>query len=71
LQLSASGDGGMPEVAADPQGEVAKIFQNLGICIVQQCAKIRQQGTLKNILYRYKKAKNFCTKIEILSIWEL
>jgi hypothetical protein len=38
---------------------------------VQQCAKIRQQGTLKNILYRYKKAKNFCTKIEILSIWEL
>ncbi|KAI5556823.1 hypothetical protein POPTR_018G076600v4 [Populus trichocarpa] len=41
--LSASGDGGMPEVAADPQGEVAKIFQNLGICIVQQCAKIRQQ----------------------------
>ncbi|KAJ6957752.1 fe-S cluster assembly factor HCF101 [Populus alba x Populus x berolinensis] len=41
--LSASGDGGMPEVAADPQGEVAKIFQNLGVCVVQQCAKIRQQ----------------------------
>jgi hypothetical protein len=36
----------MPEVAADPQGEVAKIFQNLGISVVQQCAKIRQQGTL-------------------------
>lgn len=36
----------MPEVAADPQGEVAKTFQNLGICVVQQCAKIRQQGTL-------------------------
>lgn len=51
MQLSASGDGGMPEVAADPQGEVAKIFQNLGICVVQQCAKIRQQGTMKNILY--------------------
>uniref|UniRef100_A0A6N2NB94 MIP18 family-like domain-containing protein n=1 Tax=Salix viminalis TaxID=40686 RepID=A0A6N2NB94_SALVM len=41
--LSASGDSGMPEVAADPQGEVAKIFQDLGICVVQQCAKIRQQ----------------------------
>ncbi|CAK7334900.1 unnamed protein product [Dovyalis caffra] len=41
--LSASGDSGMPEVAADPQGEVAKTFQNLGICVVQQCAKIRQQ----------------------------
>jgi hypothetical protein len=36
----------MPEVAADPQGEVAKTFQNLGISVVQQCAKIRQQGTL-------------------------
>uniref|UniRef100_A0A6N2N572 MIP18 family-like domain-containing protein n=1 Tax=Salix viminalis TaxID=40686 RepID=A0A6N2N572_SALVM len=42
--LSASGDSGMPEVAADPQGEVAKIFQDLGICVVQQCAKIRQQA---------------------------
>ncbi|XP_059433018.1 fe-S cluster assembly factor HCF101, chloroplastic isoform X2 [Corylus avellana] len=41
--LSASGDSGMPEVAADPQGEVAKTFQNLGVCVVQQCAKIRQQ----------------------------
>lgn len=36
----------MPEVAADPQGEVAKTFQNLGVCVVQQCAKIRQQGTI-------------------------
>lgn len=34
----------MPEVAADPLGEVAKTFQNLGVCVVQQCAKIRQQG---------------------------
>ncbi|XP_062149615.1 fe-S cluster assembly factor HCF101, chloroplastic isoform X2 [Alnus glutinosa] len=42
--LSASGDSGMPEVAADPQGEVAKTFQNLGISVVQQCAKIRQQA---------------------------
>ncbi|KAH1241173.1 Fe-S cluster assembly factor, chloroplastic [Glycine max] len=41
--LSASGDSGMPEVVADPQGEVSKIFQNLGVCVVQQCAKIRQQ----------------------------
>lgn len=45
-QLSASGDSGMPEVVADPQGEVSKIFQNLGVCVVQQCAKIRQQGIL-------------------------
>ncbi|GMH04627.1 hypothetical protein Nepgr_006467 [Nepenthes gracilis] len=43
--LSSSGDTGMPEVVADPQGEVAKTFQNLGVCIVQQCAKIRQQVT--------------------------
>ncbi|KAI5441815.1 hypothetical protein KIW84_011032, partial [Lathyrus oleraceus] len=41
--LSASGDSGMPEVVADPQGDVSKIFQNLGVCVVQQCAKIRQQ----------------------------
>ncbi|QCD92138.1 ATP-binding protein involved in chromosome partitioning [Vigna unguiculata] len=41
--LSASGDSGKPEVVADPQGEVSKIFQNLGVCVVQQCAKIRQQ----------------------------
>lgn len=45
-QLSASGDSGMPEVVADPQGDVSKIFQNLGVCVVQQCAKIRQQGIL-------------------------
>ncbi|XP_047163492.1 fe-S cluster assembly factor HCF101, chloroplastic isoform X1 [Vigna umbellata] len=41
--LSASGDSGIPEVVADPQSEVSKIFQNLGVCVVQQCAKIRQQ----------------------------
>ncbi|KAM7512793.1 hypothetical protein LguiB_011668 [Lonicera macranthoides] len=41
--LSASGDSGIPEVVADPQGEVAEIFQNLGVSVVQQCAKIRQQ----------------------------
>ncbi|XP_061366486.1 fe-S cluster assembly factor HCF101, chloroplastic isoform X1 [Gastrolobium bilobum] len=41
--LSASGDSGMPEVVTDPQGEVSRIFQNLGVCVVQQCAKIRQQ----------------------------
>ena len=45
-QLSASGDSGMPEVVADPQGEVANTFQDLGVCVVQQCAKIRQQGML-------------------------
>ncbi|KAK4781245.1 hypothetical protein SAY87_017351 [Trapa incisa] len=41
--LSASGDSGMPEVVADPLGEVAGTFQELGVCVVQQCAKIRQQ----------------------------
>ncbi|CAI0629005.1 unnamed protein product [Linum tenue] len=41
--LSASGDSGVPEVVADPLGEVAKTFQELGVCLVQQCAKIRQQ----------------------------
>lgn len=34
----------MPEVVADPLGEVATTFQGLGVCVVQQCAKIRQQG---------------------------
>ncbi|XP_071910960.1 fe-S cluster assembly factor HCF101, chloroplastic isoform X2 [Coffea arabica] len=42
-QLSASGDSGVPEVVADPQGEIASTFQDLGVCVVQQCAKIRQQ----------------------------
>ncbi|KAK9071826.1 hypothetical protein SSX86_008255 [Deinandra increscens subsp. villosa] len=32
--LSASGDSRMPEVVADPQGDVAEIFQNLGICVL-------------------------------------
>ncbi|PKA58917.1 Cytosolic Fe-S cluster assembly factor NBP35 [Apostasia shenzhenica] len=41
--LSASGDTGVPEVVADPKGEVAKTFQNLGVCVVQQCAKTRLQ----------------------------
>jgi hypothetical protein len=50
LQLSASGDSGIPDVVADPQGDVAKTFQNLGVCVVQQCAKIRQQGKLSKII---------------------
>ncbi|KAI4380689.1 hypothetical protein MLD38_006852 [Melastoma candidum] len=41
--LSASGDSGTPEVVTDPQGEVARTFQELGVCVVQQCAKIRRQ----------------------------
>lgn len=44
MQLSAAGDTGSPEVVVDPQGEVAKIFSNIGVCVVQQCAKLRQQG---------------------------
>ncbi|EPS72302.1 hypothetical protein M569_02451 [Genlisea aurea] len=43
--LSASGDSGVPDVVADPQGEVAKTFQELGVCMVHQCAKIRQQAS--------------------------
>ena len=47
----------MPEVVADPQGEVANTFQNLGVCVVQQCAKIRQQGTLSMLrLYSLRKS---------------
>lgn len=41
--LSASGDGGQPEVVSDPVGDVAKIFSDIGVCVVQQCAKLRQQ----------------------------
>ncbi|CAN4094360.1 unnamed protein product [Withania somnifera] len=41
--LSASGDSGVPEVVADPQSEVSRTFQELGVCVVQQCSKIRQQ----------------------------
>ncbi|CAA2982480.1 fe-S cluster assembly factor HCF101, chloroplastic isoform X1 [Olea europaea subsp. europaea] len=48
--LSASGDSGIPEVVSDPQGEVARTFQELGICVVQQCAKICQQGSLIFVL---------------------
>lgn len=44
LQLSASGDSGMPEVVSDPLGDVSRTFQDLGVCVVRQCAKIRQQG---------------------------
>ncbi|KAK1395856.1 Cinnamyl alcohol dehydrogenase [Heracleum sosnowskyi] len=52
--LSASGDSGIPEVVSDPQGEVADTFQNLGVCVVQQCAKIRQQGiTIYNPLKHF------------------
>ncbi|XP_039114327.1 uncharacterized protein LOC120249758 isoform X2 [Dioscorea cayenensis subsp. rotundata] len=41
--LSALGVSEMPEVVADPLNEVAKTFNNLGVCVVQQCAKIGQQ----------------------------
>eukprot|EP00252_Welwitschia_mirabilis_P020092 TRINITY_DN4843_c0_g1_i1.p1 TRINITY_DN4843_c0_g1~~TRINITY_DN4843_c0_g1_i1.p1 ORF type:complete len:550 (+),score=134.38 TRINITY_DN4843_c0_g1_i1:125-1774(+) len=41
--LSASGDSGNPEVVMEPKGDVAKAFMELGACVVQQCAKIRQQ----------------------------
>eukprot|EP00249_Psilotum_nudum_P010816 c22784_g1_i1 orf=274-1902(+) len=41
--LSSSGDTGKPEVVNDPVGDVAKIFSDIGVCVVQECAKIRQQ----------------------------
>lgn len=44
LQLSAAGDSGSPEVVVDPQGQVAKVFSEIGVCAVKQCAKLRQQG---------------------------
>ena len=44
LQLSAAGDSGSPEVVVDPQGQVAKVFSDIGVCAVKQCAKLRQQG---------------------------
>ncbi|KAK1378918.1 Cinnamyl alcohol dehydrogenase [Heracleum sosnowskyi] len=46
VKLSASGDSGIPEVVSDPQGEFVDTFQNLGVCVVQQCAKIHQQENL-------------------------
>lgn len=42
-ELSAAGDTGNPEVVVDPQGPVANIFSDIGVCVVQQCAKLRQQ----------------------------
>jgi Mrp family chromosome partitioning ATPase len=42
-ELSAAGDTGNPEVVVDPQGQVAEIFSEIGVCVVQQCAKLRQQ----------------------------
>ena len=67
-QLSASGDSGMPEVVADPQGEIAQTFQNLGVCVVQQCAKIRQQGSNFNLwsLAKHHLEKT-CTCMKICS----
>ncbi|CAI6012553.1 unnamed protein product [Closterium sp. NIES-65] len=42
-ELSAAGDSGQPEVVEDPLGEVARTFTDVGACVVQQCAKLRQQ----------------------------
>ncbi|KAL0345309.1 UNVERIFIED_CONTAM: Fe-S cluster assembly factor, chloroplastic [Sesamum radiatum] len=54
--LSASGDSGVPEVVADPQGEVARAFSDLGVCVVQQCAKIRQQVSTAVTYDKFMKA---------------
>eukprot|EP00850_Spirogloea_muscicola_P017888 SM000158S02020 [mRNA] locus=s158:161353:162770:+ [translate_table: standard] len=43
-ELSAAGDSGQPEVLSNPGGEVAAAFSSIGACVVQQCAKLRQQG---------------------------
>ncbi|CAM6113373.1 unnamed protein product [Calypogeia fissa] len=53
-ELSASGDTGVPEVVNDPQGEVATVFSDLGVCVVQQCAKLRQQVSTA-VMYDTKK----------------
>lgn len=50
---------------ADPQGEVAQTFQDLGVCVVQQCAKIRQQGIL------FSPSKNYVGIIISLSLYML
>eukprot|EP00244_Chara_vulgaris_P003770 TRINITY_DN17097_c0_g1_i3.p1 TRINITY_DN17097_c0_g1~~TRINITY_DN17097_c0_g1_i3.p1 ORF type:complete len:221 (-),score=44.07 TRINITY_DN17097_c0_g1_i3:544-1206(-) len=42
-ELSASGDSGRPEVIANPAGEIARAFQEVGVAVVQECAKFRQQ----------------------------
>eukprot|EP00850_Spirogloea_muscicola_P021917 SM000268S09733 [mRNA] locus=s268:108051:111110:+ [translate_table: standard] len=42
-ELSAAGDSGQPEVLSNPGGEVAAAFSSIGACVVQQCAKLRQQ----------------------------
>ncbi|ESQ36903.1 hypothetical protein EUTSA_v10002483mg [Eutrema salsugineum] len=54
--LSASGDSGIPEVVSDPLSEVARTFQDLGVCVVQQCAKIRQQVSTAVTYDKYLKA---------------
>lgn len=42
-ELSAAGDSGLPEVVSDPTGLVGSTFTEIGACVVQQCAKLRQQ----------------------------
>lgn len=54
--LSASGDSGTPEVVSDPLSDVARTFQDLGVCVVQQCAKIRQQVSTAVTYDKYLKA---------------
>lgn len=45
-QPSASGDNGVPEVVADPLVEGSKTYKELGICVVQKCAKFCRQAIL-------------------------
>ena len=39
-RLSAAGDCGVPLVVADPAGETAAVFQELGACVVREAAKL-------------------------------
>ena len=32
-------------MVANPSGEVSRIFSQLGACVVQQCAKLRNEAT--------------------------
>lgn len=41
-------------MVSDPLSDVARTFQDLGVCVVQQCAKIRQQGKKKKPLFTQK-----------------
>ena len=42
-RISTCGDGGIPFVNREPNSDVADIFQNLGVSVVRECAKLSKQ----------------------------